>query len=122
MTPSPPLRHLIDAYGDMGFRLAGQRHEGSLLLVREERLAWLARDLGDVTIESLAPILAAGDEIELLLLGTGGRVRPPPGALVAALRERGLAVETMDTGAACRTYNVLVMEGRRVAAALLAVP
>ena len=59
------------------------------------------------------------DRIELLLLGCGRRMAPPPSGLRQALRQAGIVLEVMDTGAACRTYNVLLSEERRVAAALL---
>jgi uncharacterized protein len=71
----------------------------------------------------LAPIIAAGaaGQIELLLLGCGPRMALIPSTLRAALRAKGIVLEPMDTGAACRTYNVLAAEGRKVAAALIAV-
>lgn len=66
-------------------------------------------------------MLAADPPVEILLVGCGKRLVPLAPALKAALRERGIGADPMDTGAACRTYNVLMAEGRRVAAALLAV-
>ena len=70
------------------------------------------------TTEALAPVVAHGG-VELLLLGLGRRMVPVPAAVRAALKADGIAIEAMDTGAACRTYNVLLAEERRVAAALL---
>ena len=77
-----------------------------------------------VTSESLAEVTAAGraGEVEILLLGCGPRMAPVPRPLRETLRAAGIVIEAMDTGAACRTYNVLMSEGRRVAAALIAVP
>ena len=66
-------------------------------------------------------MLAPDAGVDLLLLGCGAAMRPVAPALRAALRKAGIAVEPMDTGAACRTFNVLLAEGRRVAAALVAV-
>lgn len=78
---------------------------------------WAAHDPADIKSEQLAPILALKPEI--VLFGTGARLRWPPAATIAALHDLGIGVEVMDTAAACRTYNILMLEGRRVAAALL---
>jgi len=70
----------------------------------------------------LAPVLteAAAGNVDLLLLGCGARMAMVPAALRQQLRDAGVVIEAMDTGAACRTYNVLMADGRRVAAALIA--
>ncbi len=81
----------------------------------DRTLEWTA---AAVTIEGLAPVVEQGG-VELLLLGLGRRMVPVAAVLRAALKARGIAIEAMDTGAACRTYNVLLAEDRRVAAALL---
>lgn len=112
----------IDAYGGGGFRLDGARHEGSLLIVADAAQPWLVRALDELTAESLQPVLAAGRaEVEFLLLGVGAKNAPPPRAVREALRAAGLGLEVMDTPAAARIYNVLTAEGRRLAAALIAV-
>jgi uncharacterized protein len=78
--------------------------------------------LGELTVESLRPVLAAGRaEVEFLLLGVGARNAQPPRAIREALLAAGMGLEFMDTPAAARLYNVLTSEGRRVAAALIAV-
>jgi uncharacterized protein len=78
--------------------------------------------LGELTVESLQPVLAAGRaEVEFLLLGVGARNAQPPRAIREALLAAGMGLEFMDTPAAARLYNVLTSEGRRVAAALIAV-
>ena len=69
----------------------------------------------------MAPVLEAEPAVEILLIGTGSAMAPIPPALRALLRSRGIGCDGMDTGAACRTYNVLLAEGRRVAAVLIAV-
>lgn len=112
-------RLIVHRYGNGGFVIGGQTMRGSVLVFPERALAWPVASLADVTTESLAEV--TGGSVELLLLGCG-----PRGALVDAhirsfLRASRVGIEAMDTGAACRTYNVLVAEGRRVAAALVAV-
>jgi uncharacterized protein len=112
----------IDAYGEGGFRLSGQRHEGSVLIVRDEAQPWSVASFSELTPESLEPVLAAGRaEVEFLLLGVGARNAQPPRAVRDALQRAGIGLEFMDTPTAARLYNVLTAEGRRVAAALIAV-
>jgi uncharacterized protein len=112
----------IDAYGDGGFRLDGVRREGSLLIVRDEARSWDVRALSELTPESLAPVLEAGRaEVEFLLLGVGAKNALPPRAVREVLQRAGIGLEFMDTAAAARLYNVLTAEGRRLAAALIAV-
>ncbi|MFN3687417.1 Mth938-like domain-containing protein [Salinarimonas sp.] len=117
-----PGRHAIDAYGNGGFRFADMSHKGSILALPSGIKALDAREPADLTREALAPALAEADAIELLLVGTGRDLARLDEAVLWALREAGLRVETMQTGAAARTYTILLGEGRRVAAALLAVP
>ncbi|HZK90318.1 MAG TPA: Mth938-like domain-containing protein [Stellaceae bacterium] len=114
MAPSPG-RQVIERYGAAGFRISGAIFAGSVLVLPDRTIAW---DDAAPTIEALAPALALGG-FELILLGLGRRGAPVTPALRAALRSRGIGVEAMDTGAACRTYNLLVAEDRLVAAALL---
>ena len=75
----------------------------------------------DMGVDDFAPLLARTGDLDVVLLGLGATVANPPFELRRALKDRGLAIDFMDTGAACRTYNVLMAEGRRVAAALLPV-
>lgn len=119
--PPPPQRKLVDGYGGGGFKIAGERVTGSLLITSLATWPWPVDDPHRATIESLAPLLDAEPGLELLLFGTGARMAPPMPALRAALKARGVTLELMATGAACRTYNVLTAEGRLVAAALIAV-
>lgn len=116
----PPGRQLIQGYGEGGFRIAGLRHEGSILVLPERSLAWPVRTLEEVTLESLEAIRSAEPAVEILLLGAGARFALASFELRRALREEGIALESMATPAACRTYNVLAAEERRVAAALIA--
>ncbi|CAA7613261.1 conserved hypothetical protein [Magnetospirillum sp. LM-5] len=112
---------LINGYGDGGFTVAGTRHEGSVLILATQTLAWSPRSLDEVIPESLAELFQAGPRPTVLLLGCGKGMRPVPKPLRDACRPLGIVVEPMDTGAACRTFNVLLTEGRDVAAALIAV-
>lgn len=111
----------IEAYGNGGFRFAGMSHKGSLLCLPSGVWAWDATALADIDAAALACEIADGRNVSLVLLGTGVQLAPAPRALREAFAARGLAVDPMDTGAAARTYNILLAEGRQVAAALLAV-
>jgi uncharacterized protein len=115
---APEGRQLIQAYRQGGFTVSGTRHAGSILVLRDRTLPWTAHEFSAVTLKSLAPITEAG--VEILILGCGDRFAQLPVELRAAIRAHGIVTEAMDTRAACRTFNVLVAEDRRVAAALIA--
>jgi uncharacterized protein len=124
LTPLVPQgRQIIESYGDGKFRVTGAVHQGSVLVYPDKTVAWDVGTSAALSEESLAGIAAAGDAgtIDLLLIGCGPRMTQIPGKLRAALRSHGVVIEPMDTGAAARTYNVLAAEGRKVAAALIAV-
>jgi uncharacterized protein len=118
----PKGQQVIQAYGDGGFRISGIRHDGSVLVFLDRTLAWPVTSLADVDAASLQAVLEAEPKVELLLLGCGRQMVPVPASLRRALKAAGIVLEMMDTGAACRTYTVLLTEQRRVAAALIAVP
>lgn len=111
----------IDAYGDGGFRFAGMNHRGSLLALPGGIRAWDAVGIEDLTSDSFAPLFAERDRIEFVVLGTGAKQWFAAPALRQEFEALGLGLEAMTTGAAARTYNVLLAEGRKIAAALLAV-
>ena len=115
-----PGRHPIDGYGAQGFRFAGMAHPGSILALPGGIHRWDVKNLADISAEALAPILAERDAIEILLIGCGRRAALPIEPFLEPLRAAGFRPELMDTPAAARTYNVLLAENRRVAAALLA--
>lgn len=115
----PEGRQLVERYGDGRFRVSGRVHEGSVLVTPEVTEPWSVTTFDEVTVESLEPLLVAG--LDVLLLGCGPRLLLPPKLLRQAVRERGPVLEPMDTGAAARTFNVLMAEERRVGAALIAV-
>jgi uncharacterized protein len=118
LTPLVPVgRQVIERYGQNGFRVAGMIYRGPVLVFPDRTLSWSAAG-PDVSEESLAPVIEHGG-VQILLLGLGRVMRAIPPALRAALHASGIVIEPMDTGAACRTYNVLVAEDRHVAAALL---
>ncbi|HKR20121.1 MAG TPA: Mth938-like domain-containing protein [Stellaceae bacterium] len=118
VTPLIPAgRQVVDSYGRNGFHVSGVAYEGAILVTAEATVAWSVGSLTEITLDSLSALFDRG--IEILLLGCGPRMVPVPPALRAALKAKGMVVDAMDTGAACRTYNVLVAEERRVAAALL---
>ena len=112
---NPAGRQIIERYAASGFRISGVVYQGPVLVFPETTLPWIDAAL---TAESLAPVIEHGG-IELLLLGLGRRMVPVAAGLRASLKAAGIVLETMDTGAACRTYNVLLAEQRRVSAALL---
>jgi uncharacterized protein len=114
----PSGRQVIESYGPHGFRVTGIAYHRPILVFPEATLDWNVAGIDTVTIETLRPVIERGG-IEILLLGCGARMAPVPAALRQALKAAGVGVEPMDTGAACRTYNVLLAEDRRVAAALL---
>lgn len=114
---TPPV---LQGYGPGGFRISGEVVAGSVILLPDRMLPWTASSLAEASPESLAPVIEAGAALDLLVLGTGRRFALAPPGLVAALRAVGVAVEAMDTAAACRTFPQLAAEGRRVAAALIA--
>jgi len=116
-----PHQSQIDAYGNNGFRFANMSHRGSLLCLPSGMHAWDVTEPAGITLETLAPVLDASDAIDVLLVGLGSEIAGFDRDLRAALRERKIIVEAIATGGAVRTYNVLLAEGRAVAAALIAV-
>jgi uncharacterized protein len=116
-----PGRHLLDAYGSGGFRFADMSHRGSILALPSGIKAWAPASAAELAPEDFEPVLAESQTIELLLVGTGADPAFLNEALRAPLREAGIRVDAMQTGAAARTYNILLAENRRVAAALIAV-
>jgi uncharacterized protein len=119
----PGGRQIIESYGEGRFRIAGQVHAGAVIVFLERTIAWPVTAAEQASLDNLAPVIAAAREgsVDLLLFGQGKRMLLVPSALRHGLRDAGIVVEPMDTGAACRTYNVLMAEGRRVAAALIPV-
>ena len=118
---APAGRKTIQAYGNGGFTIDRVRFEGSVLVFPLRVVAWPVTRFDEVTVDSVADALSGMSGVELLLVGCGTRGEPAPAALRDGLREAGVVADFMDTGAACRTFNVLMSEDRRAAAALIAV-
>ena len=110
-------RHTITGYGDGYVVVNGARHEENLIVLPDRMLAWKVAGF-DALVESDFSILT-GLDLEIVLLGTGARQRFPHRRLTRALVDARIGLEAMDLHAACRTYNILMAEERRVAAALL---
>ena len=100
--------------------VSGERHDGSVLVFPKQIVSFEPKAWSDLTLTHLRAITEVVPHVELLLMGCGPSIQPLTADKRAALREAGIGVELMDTGAACRTYNILMAEGRRVAAALFA--
>jgi uncharacterized protein len=112
----------IDAYGGGGFRVGGARVEGSLLILEDVARPWRPAALNQVEGLDFNPVISAGPGVvELVVLGTGAQTRPAPRLVREALQAGGFGLEVMNTPEACRLYNLLASEGRRIAAALIAI-
>ncbi len=116
-----PGRAPIDAYGNGGFRFADMSHRGSLLCLPSGVHGWDAAEGDDLDPSLFDPVLEEAADIEVLLVGTGLEIRMLPPELKSKLREASIISDPMSTGAAVRTYNVMLAESRAVAAALIAV-
>jgi len=113
-------QQLVNSYGDGGFRISGVRHNGNILLFPDQTLAWEISGIEALSLEALAPVLAADPAVEILLIGCGATMAFIGDDIRTACRKKGIIIDSMDSGAAVRTYNVLLLERRRVAAALIA--
>lgn len=116
-----PGRAPIDAYGNGGFRFADMSHRGAILCLPSGVHGWQPRDAGNLTVGDFESVLEQAGDIEILLVGTGTALKPLSRELRAVLREARIAADPMSTGAAVRTFNVLLAEDRAVAAALIPV-
>jgi len=121
-TPHLPRSAPIEAYGNGGFAFADMSHRGSLLCLPDAIWAWPVTTPDEIDRTSLARVFAAAGSIDTLIIGTGTGVWLPPSDLRQALRAVGVVLDAMQTGPAIRTYNIMMGERRRVAAALIAVP
>lgn len=121
MTRFLPERAHIEQFGAGGFRFAGMSHQGSLLVLPSGMRAWRPRDVGDVQANDLELLLAERQAIDFLIIGAGAAMARLPASVAATLRNNGISFEVMATSPAVHVYNVTVLEGRRVAAALIAV-
>ncbi|MFY9688172.1 MAG: MTH938/NDUFAF3 family protein [Pseudolabrys sp.] len=119
--PHLPQPAPIDAYGDGGFRFGGMSHRGSLLCFSDGIWAWPVRDPSQLNERTLAAVFDRAQALDFFLIGAGRDPWPLPDDLRKQFRDLSLSVDTMPTGAAVRTYNILLAENRRVGAGLIAV-
>jgi len=112
---------LVEGYGDYGFRFFGKRVEGSVLVTETGYYPIKVETIADLALTHFDAV-SGGKRPEILLIGTGEKMTLLPAALRKELEAQGLGFELMDTGAAARTFNVLRMEDRRVAAILIQTP
>ncbi len=116
----PEGRQIIQRYAAEGFRVNGTAYNGAVIVMPTRTWDWAAPGkFADLTADHFADLAAMSADLDVVLIGAGATGQFFPPALRAALRERGLVIDCMDTGAACRTYNVLMAEGRRLAACLM---
>lgn len=115
-----PRQVTIDGYGPGFFHFAGMASEGSILALPSGIHTWSAVTPADIGVQTLGPVLAQSDQIDMLIIGTGLEPWAVPDALRWRLRDAGIGIDAMPTRAAAATYNVLLAEGRLIAAALLA--
>ena len=116
----PEGRNLFSGYGSGYVAINGTRYEHSLIVLPDRLADWEPARFEDLTAAMFDEL--AGLPLEILLLGTGAKLRFPAPALTRSLHEVRIGVEVMDTQAACRTYNILLSEDRRVGAAILIDP
>jgi len=111
---------LIHAYGEGGFRVTGTRYEGDVLVLPRLTQSWRCPELDGLRFAAIGDLLGSTPP-PLLLLGTGGAPQTQYPDFATDLKARGISLEVMSTPAACRTWNVLMSEGRNAAALLVAV-
>lgn len=113
-------RQVITSYGGGAFTISAVEYRENVLVMPGKTLPWAFASVEQLDAEPLL-LMLHGQGVELLLIGCGKRMELLPPCLRKALKSGGITTETMDTGAACRTYNVLMSEERRVAALLAVV-
>lgn len=115
-------QQIIQVYAGGVFKVSGQSYPHAIIVQPHQTVTWdvgSAKTISDLSIESFAPLIDLAGDVDVFLLGCGRVMAFLDPALKRDLKSKGLHLEVMDTGAACRTYNVLMAEGRRVAAVLL---
>ena len=119
--PHLPRQALIDAHGGGGFRFAGMSHRGSLLCLPDGIWAWPVAAPAELTEAALAQVFARAELLDFFVLGTGAAPWIVSQSLRARFRDAHISADAMATGPAVRTYNVMLMENRRVGAGLIAI-
>lgn len=113
-------RQLVNSYGEGRFRVSGQLFNGSVLILPDQTVSWPISDISKLTENDLDIVMRREPAIDILLIGCGPGMAFIPDDIRSNLRRRGTVIDAMNTGAAARTYNILLLEERRVAAALVA--
>ena len=119
--PHLPRQTVINSHDEGGFRFAGMSHRGSLLCLPDGIWAWRVTKVEDLMQEALALVFARLDALDFFILGTGNAHWNAPAALRVRFRDAHILLDTMTTGPAVRTYNVMLLESRRVGAGLIAI-
>ena len=114
-------RNIIQSYGNGKFQISDKKYDHSVLVFPDQIIPWSPIDTNNLIVDDFKKALTVGPIVELLVLGCGKTTWFLPLPLRDELKEMGLVLEPMDTGAACRTFNVLLGENRRIAAALMLV-
>jgi uncharacterized protein len=118
--PHLPRQALIDAHGGGGFRFAGMSHRGSLLCLPDGIWAWPVATPDAVTDDALSMVFDRAGNLDFFIFGTGTVLRPMPERWRLRFREAHISADAMATAAAVHTYNVMLMENRRVGAGIIA--
>ena len=112
-------QQVINSYGPGCFRIAKIVYKTSVLVFPERTISWPVKEMSEVSLLSFAELINSTPSVEVLLVGCGTRMERLETNLQRALRENGITADSMDTGAACRTFNLLLAEGRSLAASLI---
>lgn len=110
----------ISRYGNGGFTISQTEYRGSVAIIGNQSTAWHVKSAIEISLETLSPFLGQSDLIDILLIGCGDMASFISPEIKTTFKQQGINIDAMDTGAACRTYNILMSESRRVAAALIA--
>lgn len=122
ITPQIPMgRQVIQRYGGGGFLIADKQYVGSVLVFREHVVPWSVSIIEEISVGHFADIRNEAESINVLLMGCGYEMTYIADDIQQNLKVNGIVIEPMDTGAACRTWNVLLSEERQAAAALIAI-
>ena len=114
-------RQIIQSYGNGGFRVSGAVFKGSVIITPTQTLTWHVASMAQLVLDDFQALIAQAGSTDVFLLGCGAGMLPLPRDIRAVLKEAGVSIDPMDTGAACRTFNVLTGERRAVTSALIAV-
>ncbi len=122
ITPSMPVgRQIIQSYGDYRFRVSDVVFDSPVLVFPNETITWTVSSIDKLSLDVFSDVIKADPAIDILLIGCGKDIALIPPVLRGEIKAVGIKIEPMATGAACRTFNVLTTEDRRVAAALIPV-